>query len=153
MVVRLPVEASEVSVRPVPAPRSAPGQAKSLRILAVDDNVDVAEGLASVLGLWGHTVRTAHDGLAALEVATAFAPQVVLLDLGLPRVDGLEVARRLRQRPDRGPALMVAISGFGQDSTRRQTDEAGFHHHLVKPVDMASLRALLEDCMRSHVSG
>jgi PAS domain S-box-containing protein len=134
------------SIRPPPHP----GQ-PTLRILAVDDNVDVAEGLASVLGLWGHTVRIAHDGLAALEVAVDFAPEVVFVDLGLPRVDGLEVARRLRQASVRQqPALLVSMSGFGQAQTRRKSSEAGFHHHLVKPVDMDSLRSLLDTCARER---
>jgi CheY-like chemotaxis protein len=122
--------------------------AGSLRILAVDDNVDLARSLASVLGLWGHTVRTAHDGSAALEVASVFSPEVVLLDLGLPRLDGLEVARRLRLT-ERFAALLVSMSGFGQEQTRQRSDEAGFHHHLVKPVDLDRLRGLLEDWART----
>jgi len=115
----------------------------------VDDNVPLADGLANLLGLWGHTVRTAYDGDAALEVARTFAPEVVLVDLGLPRIDGLEVARRLREKAERPPALLVSMSGFGQDLTRRRSDEAGFHHHLVKPVDLGSLRSLLDDCLRN----
>jgi PAS domain S-box-containing protein len=130
----------------MPAQPSQP----TLRILAVDDNVDVAEGLASVLGLWGHTVRVAHDGAAALEVATDFSPEVVFVDLGLPRIDGLEVARRLRQARGPKPTLLVSMSGFGQEQTRRKSGEAGFHHHLVKPVDMDSLRSLLDSCARER---
>ena len=150
IVVRLPAEADDRPdhKRPVAAVPEEPPVA--LRILAVDDNVDVTEGLATVLDMWGHTVRTAHDGVSALEVATAFAPEVVLMDLGLPRVDGLEVARRLRLTAKRAPTLMVSMSGFGQEDTRRRSDEAGFHHHLVKPVDMDSLRSLLEDCVRGR---
>jgi CheY-like chemotaxis protein/two-component sensor histidine kinase len=150
IVVRVPaLAAARDEAEPAsPVAPAAEAPRTSLRILAVDDNVDVADGLASVLGMWGHTVRTAHDGAAALEVATAFAPEVVLLDLGLPRVDGLEVARRLRRTAERSPALLVSMSGFGQEHTRRRSDEAGFHHHLVKPVDMDSLRTLLENCMR-----
>ncbi len=146
-----PVEAERaprnpaLSVRPPPQPAQP-----TLRILAVDDNVDVAEGLASVLGMWGHTVRVAYDGAAALEVASDFAPEVVFVDLGLPRIDGLEVARRLRQSSERPPALLVSMSGFGQEQTRRKSGEAGFHHHLVKPVDMDSLRSLLDSCARER---
>ena len=81
----------------------------------------MAQGLASILRMWGHNVRTAHDGAAALEVAAQFAPEVVLLDLGLPRVDGLEVARRLRQAPEHTPTLMVSMSGFGQEQARRHS--------------------------------
>jgi DNA-binding response OmpR family regulator len=125
----------------------------SLRILAVDDNVYIAQGLASVLGMWGHTVRTAHDGAAALELATTFAPEVVLVDLRLPRVDGLEVARRLRETAAHPPALLVSMSGLGQELSRSRIDEAGFHHHLVKPFDMGLVRALLEDCLRRMNAG
>jgi PAS domain S-box-containing protein len=138
------------SVRLPPPLQPAHSVQSALRILAVDDNVDVAEGLASVLGMWGHTVRVAHDGAAALEVAGDFAPEVVFVDLGLPRVDGLEVARRLRQTSERQPALLVSMSGFGQEQTRRKSGEAGFHHHLVKPVDMDSLRSLLDGCVRER---
>jgi len=123
------------------------------RILVVDDNVDSAETMAEILKLWGHEVQTAHDGAAALEVARAFTPEVVLLDLSLPRVDGLEVARRLRQAADRSPALLVSMSGFGQERARRNSDEAGFHHHLDKPFDMNTLRSLLDDCIRRRSNG
>jgi PAS domain S-box-containing protein len=147
--VLLPAAAAEALSEPTRTPSPAPVTgAGSLRILAVDDNVDLASSLASVLGLWGHTVRTAHDGSAALEVAHAFSPEVVILDLGLPHIDGLEVARRLRLT-DRRAALMVSMSGFGQEQTRQRSDEAGFHHHLVKPVDLKQLRGLLEDWARA----
>jgi signal transduction histidine kinase/CheY-like chemotaxis protein len=153
IVVRLPLAALEPTPRPaVQAPAAEENQPASLRILAVDDNVHMAQGLASILRMWGHNVRTAHDGAAALEVATQFAPEVVLLDLSLPRVDGLEVARRLRQAPEHTPSLLVSMSGFGQEDTRRHSGEAGFHHHLTKPFDMRALRAMLDDCMRSKNS-
>jgi signal transduction histidine kinase/ActR/RegA family two-component response regulator len=149
LIVRLPVAADDAPAQPPPpAPAAAASDRKSLRILAVDDNVQMAQGLASILRMWGHTVRTAHDGAAALEVATQFAPEVVLLDLSMPRVDGLEVARRLRQKPERSPILLVSMSGFGQEDTRRHSDEAGFHHHLTKPFEMSALRVLLDDCLR-----
>ena len=148
IVVQLPAAVDEL-LEPVRTPLPVlVKSAGSLRILAVDDNVDLASSLASVLGLWGHTVRTAHDGCAALEVASVFSPEVVLLDLGLPRLDGLEVARRLRLT-EPFAALMVSMSGFGQQETRHRSDEAGFHHHLVKPVDLNRLRGLLEDWARS----
>jgi signal transduction histidine kinase len=143
LIVRLPLSADQV-LDPTPPPAAVPGRCPSLRILAVDDNADIALGLANVLGTWGHTVRTAHDGATALALAGTFAPEVVLVDLGLPRVDGLEVARRLRQSHARPPALMVSMSGFGHDQTRARSGEAGFHHHLPKPVDLESLRVLLE---------
>ena len=148
IVVRLPAAEDERSEPIGTLPPTPVTRAGLLRILAVDDNVDLASSLASVLGLWGHTVRTAHDGSAALEVASVFSPEVVLLDLGLPRLDGLEVARRLRLT-ERFAALMVSMSGFGQEQTRLRSDEAGFHHHLVKPVDLERLRGLLEDWARA----
>ena len=150
IVVKLPAaEMSPTNTPPPVAPVGEEARPASLRILAVDDNVHMAKGLASILRMWGHNVRTAHDGAAALEVATQFSPEVVLLDLSLPRVDGLEVARRLLQRPERSPALMVSMSGFGQEDTRKHSNEAGFHHHLTKPFDMNVLRGLLDDCMRA----
>jgi PAS domain S-box-containing protein len=150
MVVQLPAAADEPTATiHTPLPVLVPGSGSgSLRILAVDDNVDLAISLASVLGMWGHTVRTAHDGSAALEVASVFSPEVVLLDLGLPELDGLEVARRLCLK-GRPAALLVSMSGFGQEQTRHRSDEAGFHHHLVKPVDLDRLRGLLEDWART----
>ena len=104
IVVRLPASEDDVPARaPAPPPPTDTPTQPSLRILAVDDNVDLADSLALVLGLWGHTVCTAYDGLAALEVAASFRPDVVLMDLGLPKMDGLEVARRLRQTIPRSP--------------------------------------------------
>ena len=143
IVVRLPVTDEDLS-----APARAPGRAATagqaaLRILAVDDNRDIAEGLAQVLSMWGHTVRTAPDGATALEVAGSFGPEVVLLDLGLPKLDGLEVARRLLGAGGPPPSLLISMSGFGQEQARRQSKRAGFHHHLTKPIDMDSLRAML----------
>jgi len=152
-VVRLPGPVEPPAIAPSPALPPVHAPRGSLRILAVDDNVHLADGLANLLGMWGHNVRTAYDGDAALEVARAFAPEVVLVDLGLPRIDGLEVARRLRQKVERPPALLVSMSGFGQDQTRRRSDEAGFDHHLVKPVDLGSLRSLLEGCLRGKSAG
>jgi CheY-like chemotaxis protein len=113
------------------------------RILVVDDNVDSAESLAMVLRVTGHQVRTAHDGAEALEVAAQFAPEIVLLDIGLPKMSGYEVARVLRSRyPDRD-ILIVALTGYGQEEDRRRSREAGFDHHLVKPVQPAVLKPLL----------
>jgi PAS domain S-box-containing protein len=143
MIVYLPQVDDEVAAI---APSAVGVDGRSLRILAVDDNIDLAEGLAAVLDLWGHTVRTANDGVQALEIATAFAPEVVLLDLALPRIDGFEVARRLRAA-DR-PAVLVAMSGYGVEPTRARVSEAGFHHHIAKPIDLDSLRALLDRAKR-----
>jgi signal transduction histidine kinase/CheY-like chemotaxis protein len=142
VIVRLPA-ADERLAAQTPAPeRVSPAPDAALRILAVDDNVDIAEGLAQVLSMWGHTVRTAPDGPAALEIAGSFGPEVVLLDLGLPKMDGFEVARRLLGAGG-PPTLLISMSGFGQDQAGRQSRRAGFHHHLVKPIDMDTLRAVL----------
>jgi PAS domain S-box-containing protein len=113
------------------------------RILVVDDNVDAAESLALLLRGTGHEVRTAYNGPAALEAAQASPPEVVLLDLGLPGMTGYEVAARLRQdRYTRG-VLLIALTGWGQEEDRRRTREAGFDHHLVKPVEPEVLQSLL----------
>ena len=119
-------------------------KAASRRILVVDDNVDSAESLAVLLRVTGHEVRTAHAGRAALEAARACVPEIVLLDIGLPGMDGYEVARRLRQDLGLADVLLVAMTGYGQDEDRRRSHEAGFNAHLVKPVDLNELHALLE---------
>jgi CheY-like chemotaxis protein len=112
------------------------------RILVVDDNVDAAESLAVLLRIQGHDVRTAIDGPAALHVAEAFRPEVVLLDIGLPKMDDYEVARRLREQAGMGNTLLVALTGYGQED-RRRAEEAGFDAHLVKPADPAALWGFL----------
>jgi signal transduction histidine kinase len=113
------------------------------RLLVVDDNQDAAESLAALLRLLGHDVRTAPDGQIALEVAAAHHPEVVLLDLGLPGMNGWEVCRRLRRQVGLKGALVVALTGYGQEEDRRHSREVGFNAHLVKPVDLAALQELL----------
>jgi len=113
------------------------------RVLVVDDVADSAETLAELLGLWGHEARIAQDGPAALETARAYRPEVVLLDIGLPGMNGYEVARRLRQESDGTTMLLVAMSGYAQESDRQMSREAGFDEHLAKPIDLGALRALL----------
>jgi CheY-like chemotaxis protein len=110
------------------------------RILAVDANVDTADSLAMLLTLGGHEVCTAHDGPAGDEQVYAFRPDVVLLDLGMPGVDGYETARRMRASEAGRRAVLVAPTGWGQEEDRRRMREAGFDHHLVKPVDLAALK-------------
>jgi two-component system CheB/CheR fusion protein len=113
------------------------------RVLVVDDNVDSAESLMALLGIAGHQVRIAFDGREAVEIARTFAPDVVLLDIGLPGMDGCAVAGVLRADPIASRSLLVALSGYGREEDRRRTREAGFDHHLVKPVRPEVLRALL----------
>jgi PAS domain S-box-containing protein len=114
------------------------------RILVVDDNVNAADSLGRLLSrFWGQEVRVAYDGPAALEVARSFRPEVVLLDIGLPGMDGCEVARRLRGEQGLADALLVAVTGWGQESDREMSRAAGFDHHLVKPVELEMLREVL----------
>jgi CheY-like chemotaxis protein len=145
--VRLPLLAPErvpVKAEPtMPAP-SAPSPGAPRRVLVVDDNVDAADMLAETLGLEGYEVEQAHDGVMALARAATFGPDVVLLDIGLPELDGDEVARRLRQQPGGDSLLLVALTGYGQASDRQRSREAGFDVHFVKPADLERLLALLE---------
>jgi CheY-like chemotaxis protein len=115
------------------------------RVLIVDDNRDLAESLAMVLRLWGHEVTVAFDGSAALESARARPPEIVFLDIGLPRLDGFQVARQMRANPTLRGARIVAISGYGREEDRQRSREAGIDLHLTKPVDPSILRPLLSD--------
>jgi signal transduction histidine kinase/CheY-like chemotaxis protein len=131
---------------PTSPPREQAGPAgQSRRVLVVDDNRDSADSLALLLRLAGHAVQVAYDGRAALEAARAAPPEAVLLDIGLPGMDGYAVARRLREELGAQRVLLVAISGYGQEDDRVRSREAGFDHHLVKPVDPDAVRALLAD--------
>jgi two-component system CheB/CheR fusion protein len=123
-----------------PQPLTA-GPAKS-RVLVVDDNVDGADSLAILLRLDGHEVSLAHDGLAALDLAEAFRPEVILLDIGLPGMDGYEVAKRLRTRHETKNTVLVAVTGYGRDEDRSRSRDAGFDHHLVKPVSFEALNGV-----------
>ncbi len=117
---------------------------RSRRILIVDDNVDAADMLSVVLALDGHIVKTAGDGPRALQLAYAFRPDVVLLDLGLPGMSGFEVAKALRASDTLGQITLIAVTGSGQDEDRRRTHAAGFDHHLIKPVELETLAAVIE---------
>jgi CheY-like chemotaxis protein len=109
----------------------------------VDDNVDTARGTARLLQMSGHDVRVAHDGREALEAARGHDPRFILLDIGLPGMDGYEVARQLRGDPRHRDATIIAISGYSEDDYQ-PSEQAGFDHHLVKPIDYGALRAILE---------
>jgi CheY-like chemotaxis protein len=113
------------------------------RVLVVDDKKDAVKSLTMLLELLGHEVRGAHDGPTALAVAREYQPDVVLLDIGLPGMDGLEVARCLRQDLGLTNALLVAVTGYGQEEDAQHSQEAGFDAHLVKPLDFPTLRRLL----------
>lgn len=116
------------------------------RVLLIDDNLDAAESLAQLLALSGHDARTAPDGTRGLALASEFTPQVVFCDLGLPGMNGYEVARRLRALPFGRDMLVVALTGYGQPGDREKTAQAGFDAHLVKPVDPAVIEGFLEHC-------
>jgi CheY-like chemotaxis protein len=115
------------------------------RLLVVDDNRDAAMTLAMLLELLGHEVVTAHDGPSALEAAREFRPALIFLDLGMPGMDGYEVARRIRQSPAVKHVVLVALTGWGQPEDRRRTAAAGFDHHLVKPPEPQALERLLAE--------
>ena len=141
-VVRLPILRTPIPLPPT-APADAPNTERALRILVVDDNVDSAESLAMLLQTVGHEVRTAHDGPTGLTAALGFRPDAVLLDIGLPKMDGYEVARRMRLAPELAITPLLALTGYGQESDREKSLEAGFDHHLVKPVDFEKLLGIL----------
>jgi CheY-like chemotaxis protein len=113
------------------------------RLLIVDDNEDVVRSLAMMLRLQGHEVRVAQDGPTALDIARSDPPQLVLLDLGMPGMDGYEVARKLRDLPGLEGVVLAALTGWAQEADRERTREAGFDAHLVKPVDHNQLQQLL----------
>ena len=141
-VVRLPV-LDEACVPAAPEGGGGEVSPPRRRILVVDDNVDAAESLAMLLRLQGQEVETAHDGQDSLERARAWRPSLILLDIGLPHMDGYEVARRLRREVGLEGATLVALTGYGQEDDRERAGRAGFDHHFVKPLDLAALHALL----------
>jgi signal transduction histidine kinase/CheY-like chemotaxis protein len=142
-VVWLPVPLEEVPALPASNSESSTKSVPKLRILVVDDNRDSAASLAMLLRLSGHEVNTAHDGAQALEEIERHAPDAVLLDIGLPLLNGYEVCRRVRERRGTKQPLLVALTGWGQADDRRKSREAGFDHHLVKPVSYEALVKLL----------
>jgi two-component system CheB/CheR fusion protein len=146
-VVRLPLVAPELTLRVAPARDPVAAAAETadtaLRILVVDDNQDSAASMTLLLELQGHEVCLAHTGPAALDLAAERKPDVILLDIGMPGMNGYEVARQLRQQPAFAATLLVAITGYGRASDVEQTQAAGFDHHLVKPIDYEKLQALL----------
>jgi PAS domain S-box-containing protein len=145
-VVRLP--AMDVPA-PRPAPRSesasASGEKRLLRILVVDDNSDAADGLAMIFEMGGDDVRVAYDGETALAIAAQFRPEVVLLDIGMPGMDGYEVAGRLRRAPETRDAVLIAMTGWGQPQDKRRSAQAGFNRHIVKPVEPTDLEKHLDE--------
>jgi PAS domain S-box-containing protein len=143
-VVRLPVRPAAPQSRSQERTAQAPVQSDHpLRVLVVDDNVDAAETLRLLLTMSGHDIDTAHSGETALQTANDFRPEVVLLDIGLPGLNGYQVAERIRRTPELKKVVLIAMTGYGQEEDRQRTQQAGFNFHLVKPVDPQQLQELL----------
>jgi signal transduction histidine kinase/ActR/RegA family two-component response regulator len=149
-VVRL--RAAQSGSSPSERPSGGPTRAgiPSRRVLVVDDHADAANTLAQLLRIAGHDVQVAHDGPAALAAAVSRRPDVVFLDIGMPGMDGYEVARRMRREPALEGVLLAALTGWGQEEDRRRTREAGFDYHLVKPGEPDALNAILRDARSSN---
>lgn len=146
-IVRLPAAAETGAAGSPPAPQGADGPRR--RILVVDDNRDAADSLATLLRLLGHDVATAHGGMDGVERTAESHPDVVLMDLGMPTMDGYEAARRIRAEPRGREPFLVAVTGWGADADRRRTHDAGFDGHLVKPVDMGILSKMITELRMS----
>ena len=143
-VMRLPVVAAwEPPLTLLVDPPAAAQAAAGCRVLVVDDNVDAAQTLADLLVMTGHEVRIVHDGLGAVAAAVAWCPDVVLLDIGLPGLNGFDVAKRIRCETTKSDMVLVALTGYGQASDRQRSQEAGFDHHLVKPADFDEVEKIL----------
>jgi CheY-like chemotaxis protein len=145
-VVRLPLATARAREHPAPAPDArSEAPARRLRVLVADDNVDAASSLAMMLDLLGHETRVAHNGRKALAVAGEFRPDAMVLDIAMPQLGGHDVARTIRREPWGGDVLLIAASGWGQDGDKQKSEDAGFDHHLVKPVEIDLLDRLLRD--------
>ena len=142
-VVRLPVLSTNTPQPPSPVAETGQPTTRPLRVLVVDDNKDTVLSFSMLLKASGHDVRTAHDGPTAVQAALDYQPNVVLLDIGLPGLNGYEVAKRIRQHPVLKNVVLVALTGYGQDSDRETSLQAGFNHHLVKPARFEQLQQIL----------
>jgi CheY-like chemotaxis protein len=143
--VRLPVESVASSTGDSGKPEEPAALESALRILIVDDNRDSAESLAMMLHMLGHEIRVAHDGKQGADAAEDFRPAVVLLDIGLPSMNGYEVCRHIRSQPWGSEMIVVALTGWGQEEDRRKSSEAGFDHHIVKPINPRELMTILAE--------
>src|SRR5262249_8911632 len=143
-VVMLPAAPARAESDVIGAPDShRSGQLEGYRMLVVDDSKDGADSLVLILEMLGAEVRVAYDGPSALEILNSYHPSVMLLDIGLPGMDGYELARRIRQRPDTGDAQLIALTGWGQAQDRERSAAAGFDRHLVKPLEIDELMTVL----------
>ena len=144
-VVRLPILVAAVASESPPGEESPTWTSPlKARILVVDDLTDSAESLARLLRIEGNEVRTAHDGLEAVAMASDFRPDLVLMDIGMPEMDGYEACRRIRNLPFGSEVILVAVTGWGQAEDRRKSKAAGFDHHMVKPVKPVAIERLLQ---------
>jgi CheY-like chemotaxis protein len=128
-----------------PPHATPPAVPRRFKILVVDDNPDSALSMAMMLSIMGHDARTAHDGESALASAETFLPEVVLLDIGLPKLNGYEVAQRIRKQAWGQSMFLIAVTGWGQDEDRQRSSEVGLNVHMVKPVEPSALEKLLAD--------
>jgi len=151
--VRLPIVVEAPQSLPPEPTISEPKNTPSRRILVVDDNQDSAESVTILLSLAGNETQTAFDGLEAMESAATFKPELILLDIGLPKLNGYEVARKIREQPWGKKMVLVALTGWGQEEDRCRSREAGFDHHLTKPIDLGSLKKLLTSLSIAKAAG
>jgi CheY-like chemotaxis protein len=133
------------AIAPIVARPSTPAENVPARVLVVDDLAASAETLMALLEMEGFEVKTAHEGVSALQIAADFRPDVVLLDIGLPGMNGFEVANRLRNQPHSRDALLIALTGYGEAESRSKSEQAGFDFHMVKPADVNLLLSMLAD--------
>lgn len=141
--VRLPLAAAPSSVARAPRAADQPGKARRLRLLIADDRADNADTLALLLRTMGHEVHTAYDGEEAVRTAAEVRPEAILLDIGMPNLNGYEASRKIRQQPWARDTVLIALTGWGQADDRRRSEDAGFDHHLVKPLELSELLRLL----------
>jgi CheY-like chemotaxis protein len=141
--VTLPLATDNVIAVPTDRDTGISGAGPGHRVLVVDDNRDGAESMAEMLRLLGNEVRTAHDGYEAIAAAQAFQPAVILMDVGMPRLNGLEATRRIREQPGGASTVIIALTGWGQENDRAQSRDAGCDGHVVKPVGLSELQQLL----------
>jgi PAS domain S-box-containing protein len=150
-IVRLPIVSSPADeIKPAQSSEETTRPKIRRRILVVDDNKDAASSVALLLRLSGHETQVAHDGQEALDVAITYRPEIILLDIGMPRMSGLEVCRQIRKQAWGSNVLIIAVTGWGQEADRRRSQEAGFNYHLVKPIESSALRTIISNLGETH---
>ncbi|MDQ2764789.1 MAG: response regulator, partial [Pseudomonadota bacterium] len=151
--VRLPLAAEALAPSPLRSVFDATAVALPLRILVVDDNHDAADSLSELLRMMGNETRCVYDGEQGVAAALEFQPDVVLLDIGMPNMNGHDACRRIRAQPRMKDAVLIAITGWGTEEDRRQSKESGFSHHMTKPVDPDALIAWVQSAVPSRDEG